>query len=355
MTLLGVTKRCCLIWTLLSLSIVYGIEKKSPLKLYDVPKAMVIYKISGGGVLSEDVNLSIKGKAKLRFKEWGNVEFLEKELEETTTGALHYKKEYHLCKKRQEKQVLDVDFHTKKIHERPLPKGKKRQKITAGLEPEGQQMVANVVCNMWRGRGVRRCIYKGIPLFTEYRALGLLYREEAVDVIFDINITNTSECTIPSFPVEKFALYTASFKTKNKKSSAPFEERLKQSIVIFEKKGLKEEKLSPKQKQKLLNILAEPMYVSQKKMLPNLLKILKKTRVCLSQAGDTTEANRCMKALVQIKSYFTDNRDNHIDDWDKEREGVLDAFDEKIGMLQSHMKCIRSAKYFSDLATCMKQ
>ncbi len=62
-----------------------------------------------------------------------------------------------------------------------------------------------------------------------------------------------------------------------------------------------------------------------------------------------------MKALVQLKSYFTAKSDNHIDNWDKGRGDVLNKFDEKIGMLQSRMKCVRSAKYFSDLATCMKQ
>ena len=333
--------------------LLHGAETPSP-KLYDVPKAMVMYQISGGGVLSEDVNLSIEVKGKLRFKEWGKVELREKQIEERTTGALHYRKVWQLCEKRQEKQLLDVDFHAKKIHERLLPKGKKRRKITAGLKRTGQQMVANIVCDMWESRGIKRCVYKGIPLFTEYRALGLLYREEATEVRFDINVTDSSQCSVPAYPVEKFALYTASFKTKNIKRSAPFDERLKQSIEIFEKKGLNEEKLLPNQKQELLNILAKPIFQSQKKMLPELLQVLKRTRACLSQARNTPAANHCMDDLVQIKSRLTANSDNQIDDWNKEREKILESLEEKIVLLQSRMKCVRAAKQFSDLAGCMK-
>jgi hypothetical protein len=347
-----ILKRCGFLWV--HPILLLHAADTPPAKLYDVPMAMVTYKISGGGMLSEDVNLSIKGEGKLRFRAWGSVELSEKYIEESTVGVLHYREERHRCQKRQEKQILDVDFNTKKIRERPLPEGKKRKQVTAGLKKEGQQMVANVVCDMWQGRGVRRCIYKGIPLFTEYRALGLLYREEATEVQFDLNVTESSGCDIPSYPVEKFALYTGSFKTRNKKTPRSFEERLAQSIEIFEQKGLKEEKLSPAQKQKLLNILADPIYESQKKKLPQLLEILKKSRACLFHTKTTDSANRCIKELVKMKPFFTENGDNHIEDWDKEKDKVLEEIEEHIVTLQSKMKCIRAAKKFSDLAVCMK-
>lgn len=342
------------VWCMLHPIFLLSGAELSSVRLYGVPSAMVIYDISGGGILSDDVNLTIKGKGKLRFREWGGIELVEKQTEERTVGALHYKKERHTCEKRQERQILDVDFHTRKIRERPLPKGKKRRVITAGLEREGQQMIANVVCDMWRGRGVRRCIYKGIPLFTEYRTLGLYYREEAVDVKFDINTTDTSACSIPPYPVEKFALYTGSFKTKNRKTPTSFRERLVQSIEIFEKKGLDEEKFTPVQRQKLLNMLAEPIFEEQKQTLPRLLEALKRSRACLSGADDTSETNICLKDLMDTESLFADRRSSRIVDQDKDRRIVMEMIEEDIAALESKMKCIRAAKSFSDLAVCMK-
>jgi len=356
MTLQSLKRYCCLTFIFFSVTSLYGIETLSS-KLYDVPKAMVMYQISGGGVLSQDVNLSIEGKGKLRFKEWGKVEFREKQIEVRTTGALHYRKVRHFCEKRQEKQILDVDYHTKKILERPLPKGKKRRNITAGLEKSGQQMIANIVCDMWEGQGVKHCIYKGIPLYTEYYALGLLYREEATEVTFDINVTDISQCTMPAYPIEKFSLYMDSFKTmvktESKKTQTSFKERLKETIEIFKKQGLDENKLSQVQRQKLLNILVKPIFEEQKKILPNLLNTLKETRVCLSRAKNTKMANICMRDIIRLKSYFNKDRRNKIDDWDKERRAILEDIDEKIVFLQSKMRCIRSAQNFTDLATCM--
>jgi hypothetical protein len=325
-------------------------------KLYDVPNAMILYKISGGGALTPDVNLTLEGNGKLRFKEWGAVELTEWHIVEKTTGALHYVTSLEMCKKRLKNQVLDVDFKNKKIRERPLPEGKEAVDITQGLSLSGQQMVANVVCNMWEGEGIKRCVYKGIPLFTEYRALGMLYREEATSVFFDINISDNSDCSIPSYPVEKFALYTGNFKTRSKKTSKSFSERLQEIISLLKKKGFHEgSAVSAREKKELLEKIGEPVFENQKRLLPKLLQTMKKSRACLVQAGTTPEANRCLNDLIQLKSSFTDDPENKITDWTKERAHILDRFDENIVSLQSKMKCIRGAKNLDDLSVCMQQ
>jgi len=326
----------------------------SQIKIYDLPKAMVRYTISGGGVLSDDVNMTLKGEGKLRFREWGAVELVEMQIEEKTVGSLHYRMQKRTCEKRQKKQILDVDFENKKIRERPLPLGKRRTDPTEGLVRSGQQMVANVVCDMWEGVGIRKCLYKKIPLFTEYHALGLFYREEAREVYFDINATEHSACNVPSYPVEKFSLYTTNFKTKNNKLPREFSKRLLKIIEQIKAKGGDEEKLSEKERRVLINMIGEPLFQSQKHLLPKLLETLKRTRACLVQAEKTTVANACLYDLIQMKSYFTGNSHNTIENWEHEREVILDTFDENIVVLQSKMKCIRGAKHFSDLAACMR-
>lgn len=324
-------------------------------KIYDVPNAMVYYKISGGGVISPDVNLTIEGTGKLRFKEWGAEELFETQIVERATGSIHYIDKKKKCKKRQEKEILDVDFKGKKILERPIPKGKTVRNITKGLTKNGQQMIANIVCDMWEGNGVRKCIYKGIPLFTEYNVLGLFYREEAIEVEFDINVTETSKCTIPKYPVEKFSLYTTSFKTKSKKAPKAFSERLLKVIEMLNAKKIEDEKLLPKEKKRLMNMIGEPIFENQKRLLPELLETMKKTRACLVQAKGTVAANSCLSDLAKIKPYFAGDEYYRIEEWEKNKEKTLDMFDDNIFMLQSKMKCIRGAKTLSDLSACMKK
>ena len=53
---------------------------------YEVESGMVLYEISGGTQLTPETNLTIKGKAKLRFKDWGEVKLEELETETKGTG-----------------------------------------------------------------------------------------------------------------------------------------------------------------------------------------------------------------------------------------------------------------------------
>jgi len=324
-------------------------------KIYHVPNAMVTYMVTGGGALSADVNLTIEGNGTLRFREWGAVELFETHIIEKTEGAVYYRNEVDKCEKRQEKQILDVDYKNQKILERPLPHGKKYSSITEGMENTGQQqMVGNVICNMWKRGEISRCVYKGIPLLTEYRALGFFYREEATDVQFDMNETVHEKCTIPDFPVQKFALVNGSFKTVNNKSPQIFSERIKKVIHILEKKKRKGYTPSQKVQKQLMDMMGEPVFETLKKHLPQLLKTMKKTRACLVQTPDTKRANQCLEEMLKVKSLFTQDMNNDIQSWEKESKKTLDLFDTHIALLQSKMKCIRASKNFSDLSMCMK-
>jgi hypothetical protein len=339
---------CWILWTSL-----YAMPQHEE-KLYDVPEAMVTYKISGGGVLTPDVNLTLEGKGKLWFKRWGAVEFRERYVVERISGALHYISRDEMCRKRLQKQILDVDFKHRKIRERPLPKGKEIPDIKQGLSPSGQQMVGNVVCTMWEGDGIKHCIYKGIPLFTEYRVLGIYYREEAIDVSFDINVSEESNCSVPDYPVEKFALFTGNFKTDSKKRIKPFSVRLKEILEQLHKKGKSSEELSDKERKVLLEEIGEPVFEKQKVLLPKLLQTMKKSRACLVQADSTAVANQCLKSLAALKANFSDDILIRIEEWEKESKTVLERFDESIVSLQSKMKCIRGAKNLDDLSLCMQ-
>jgi hypothetical protein len=335
-------------------SILFASESE---RKYEVPSAMIIYSIEGGGILTDESNITITGKGKLRFKEWGEVELFEEAVEETVSGALHNIETTQVCQKLNHKQALDVDFKNKKILERQIPQGK-RSIQTDGLIQKSTERIAGYMCDMWEAEGVRKCIYKGMPLLIEYNALGLSYKKQAVYITFDIN-SSLSRCTIPSYPVQKFSLFKTNIKTKSKRLPKVFSKRLMEVLKEITKElkenNISADTLSPKKKRVWLEKMGANIFEKQKVLLPQFLMSMKKARVCLQQARNWIEANSCLDTVASVKEQFSNDRKNSIESWrGKERERVLDLFDSNISLLESKMKCIRSSKNITDLSSCMQ-
>jgi hypothetical protein len=332
----------------------YALEKE---KRYDTESAMILYAIHGGGTLTEETNLTITGKGKLRFKDWGKVELFEEAVEEVTSGALSNIEHTQICKKLKHEKKLDVDFENKKILERPLPTGKQNS-ITEGFIQKGQEEILGYKCDIWEREDARQCLYKGIPLLIEYSALGLYYQKKAVRITFDIN-SSLNQCTIPSYPIQKFALFKTNMKTKNKKLPKTFSKRLIEISKALHKKlqenHILEKDITSKEKRMWLDKLGKNIFHKQKKLLPQFLFGMKKTRVCLQQASNWIDANSCLEDIEQIKAQLVKNKHNNIESWKgEEKQKILDTFDTNISLLESKMKCIRSAKNITDLSSCMK-
>ena len=330
-----------------------AVEKK-----FDVEKGMVLYNISGGGKLTNDVNLTITGKGKLRFKDWGVVALIEEDIEEITSGAINNINKVQRCAKLEDKHRLDVDFDTKKILERKIPKGNFQTYITKDLVKKGQEEIAGHMCDIWEGYGVRKCIYKGIPLLVENYLLGVYYQKKATLVTFNID-TTASSCSIPNYPVEKFALFKTSIKTKTKKLPKELSKILEIVAEDMNKELINskilEDNITPKQKRVWLDKIGQNIFEKQKEFLPQFLLSMKKARVCLQQADNWIQANICVEDVIQLKAELTKDKQNNIEQWKgEEKIKVLDQFDENIFLLESKMKCIRSSQNITDLSTCMK-
>ena len=327
-------------------------------KKFDVETGMVLFEISGKGQLTADINISIKGEGKLRFRDWGVEALLEEDYVEVTTGVLSNVNRVHLCKKFEEKQRFDVDFATEKILERPMPKGNFKEYYLKGLEKTGQETIAGYTCDVWESEGVKKCLYKGIPLLVERYLLGVYYQKKAVDV--QLNIKPTPEkYALPNYPVEKFSLFKTNLKTKSLKPP----KELSHIILNVSKELQKQLKmnhqsmddLNEKQKQAILDKIGQSLFEKSKAFLPKFLETMKEARVCLQQVDSTSEANKCIADVVMMKKRISENVDNRIESWDDaQRAKVLDDFDENIATLDSKMKCIRASKNLSDLSRCMK-
>jgi len=327
-------------------------------KKFDVKSGMILYTVSGGGKLTEDVNLTIQGKGKLRFKDWGVVALIEENFEEITSGALQNIETIQRCEKLEDKQRFDVDFKTKKIFERKMPKGNFQEYITKDLVKTGQEKIAGYTCDIWEGVGVRKCIYKGIPLLVEHYLLGTYYRKKASSVTFGID-TAAADCSIPNFPIQKFALFKTHSKTKTKKLPQEFSQILISVGKDMQKKlsvnEIEEDNFTPEQKRVWLDKIGQNIFEKEKLFLPQFLLSMKKARVCLAQADNWIQANVCVEDVVQLKAQLTKDRANNIEQWKgEEKEKVLNDFDENISLLESRMKCIRGSKNITDLSSCMK-
>lgn len=325
---------------------------------FELEKGMVIYDIYGGGVLTQETNLSLNGKAVLRFKDWGTTLLSGDEGTVSTTGALESKQSIASLEKQTKEALYTVDFKNEKIHERKNSISNTLKELdTNGLKKTGEDNVAGFTCDVWEGRGVRKCLYKGLPLKVESEILGITYNKVARDVVFDLNSSEV-ECTLPAFPKESFGLLNSTLKTKNETKAKCFTDVLRDVAHIVEKKVAKNGNylgIGKKEKISFLNKIGQKIYKHQKEMLPLLLISMKETRECLSTGANIFEANQCMESFTHLKEQLGTEENEYIVLWnDKKKNELLDKIEDQIIYLESRMPCIKRTQNITDLSSCMK-
>ena len=235
-------------------------------KEFQLKSGNVVYSIHGGGVLAPDLNLTIVGEGRLRFRDWGKVVLLEEETEESTSGAFKSSEKFAKCIKRDKAEQYDVDYDQEIILERPIPKGKEIANITEGMLPHGEDVIAGKKCEMWAKEGIRICLYKGIPLLVEKELFGIHFEKKALFVNENVDV-DTEQCSIPDFPVQKIAL----FKTSIKQKKGP--EEISQHLShLLDEIALKKNRRLKKMKEAYLNRLGEHIFERQKTLLPKCLR-----------------------------------------------------------------------------------
>lgn len=328
-------------------------------KKFDVEKGTVLFEIKGGGKLSDDVRIHTLGEGTLRFKDWGEVAVLEEQYKEVTSGALQHINRVSLYEKFEGRQHYEVDYQTEKIFVRPMPKGHFRDYYVKGLTKHGTETIAGRVCDVWEAEGVKKCLYKGIPLLIEHYILGVYYEKRAT-AFKEGEVSDPEAFSLPEYPVEKFALLTrGNIKTK----SVKLPEELSQRIAMVSKEvqaSLKKshrtmDDLTEVERREIFDRLGEKAFENQKRFLPEFLAVLKQSRLCLQQADDVAQANVCILDVVRMKKQVSENVTEKITSWDeKNRSRILEDVDDTITLLASKMKCIRASQNLHDLSNCMK-
>ena len=321
---------------------------------FDVESGMVLYEISGGAQLTPETNLSIKGNAKLRFKEWGEVKLEEESGVVLTTGAIKHKQHVKRFEKQTKDTVITADFENEQLLERK--KGSNGHDETASLVKKGQEKIAGILCDVWEGSGVKKCIYKNIVLKLESHILDVSYVKVATKAVFDIN-TSDEECAVPDYPVQEFALLKDNIKTKNTYKAENFCKILKEADFDLneDNRSYGTSKITDKERKKFINYIAKDIYERQKELLPNLLQSLRETRACLQTGEDPFSAHECIEYFSRLKAQLGTEQDDYIILWDEKRKNILlDKIEDELIDLQSRMPCVKRAQNITDLSACMK-
>jgi hypothetical protein len=325
-------------------------------RYFDVQNGLIEYEILGGAQLTNETNLNIYGKSKLQFKNWGNTRQENDDGIVVTQGAINYVQKIKRVERHSNGKVLTVDYTNEQILEHPegiiVPSQKKE---TEGLLHRGQDVVAGFLCKVWIGPSVKKCIYKGIVLKQEATVLGVSYVKEAKKALFDSNVTQ-DKCRLPDFPKNRFGLFKDNIKTK--KASAP-----KNLCQIFKdvthEVDAKNRSFEPnkdidkKKREKFINKIAQGIFKKEKEILPALLVAMKKSRECLQLSNDIFDKEQCIKNYIQKKNALGISEDDYTV-FEIKKQDPIDAIEDAIIDLEPRMPCVKRAKNFLDLSSCMK-
>jgi predicted transcriptional regulator len=325
---------------------------------FDVEQGFVLYEILGGAQLTDETNLNIQGTSRLRFKEWGEVMQEEDDGMVVTKGAINFVQEVKRLEKHIGDKVITVDYENEQLLERKKSEHTSSQvKETEGLLHRGQDVVAGVLCSVWVGPSIKKCIYKGVVLKQESQVLGVSYVKKAIKAVFDINASD-EQCILPDFPIQAFSLFKDNLKTNKETESKNICKVFKDVVNEVEEsdKSFEPQKgIDNKKREKFVNKIAEGIFKKQKEILPKLTLAMKKSRECLHLSEDLFERNQCVDNYSFRKSTLGIQEDDYVV-FPKERDKakLIDAIEDAIIDLQPRIPCVARAKNFIDISSCMK-
>ncbi len=333
------------------------LQAKPPLHYYEVEQGYVKYEILGGAKLTEETNLNIYGTSTLRFKEWGKIRQEEDSGIVVTTGAIHSTQKIRRLQRHTGEKVVIADYDNRQLLEhKATDQVSSLEKETAGLQQRGQEVIAGYLCKLWVGPGISKCIYKGVVLKQESHILGVSYLKKAVKATFDANLS-TQECMLPSFPKKMFGMFKDHLKTQKSDSVEnvcnmfkDIEHQVDADYKTFDSHLISTES---KKRKAFINKITDGIFRKQKETLPALFQAMKQTRECLHKSEDILQKQVCIASYRERKTElgFTEDVYRIFDDYGVDSvERVEDAIID----FAPRMPCVKRAKNFTDLSSCMK-
>ena len=332
------------LWSVLLLAIILQTcsYAKPHFKSYDMKSAIIHYEISGSGPVSEKSYLEIKGCSTLLFSDWGKRKLYKEKYSEEFTGAIKSTKTVRTLYLEENGTIYSVDFDKERInkHDDPVIKSaiKEGRDLYASsmreLEAKGKKVGTSVAlgytCDVWKFNGKKRCIYKGIPLKEESTYKGIDLVKVAVKIGYDEEVPNDA-FVLPTFTHDDPVGYF--LKEKNVGSVHRIDDADADADAL-------------------------EIFKLQKELLPKLLDEMREARICLENADDRNEANRCIDNMIEIEEALSgeEDKESEILIWTRPaREKVLNELEENIMDMKRRLPCIRRSQNNDDLAKCMEQ
>jgi len=218
-------------------------------KRYPVESGIVKYKtITKGKVMGSTI--SGNGESTLYFKNYGALELTEDQSTQTTEVNFFGKKnkteeKNHSMTKMENGMVYSVDFDKKKIHKMEnigatMLKGVDVNKVGKEmLETMGGKKIANEKfqgydCEVWDLNGNKQYFYKGIPLRSEMKMMGITTITEATSVKFDTKVSD-SKFKLPDFEVVEVENMMSASGIDEMMDSDEFQDDMKEAKENMEK------------------------------------------------------------------------------------------------------------------------
>lgn len=187
----------------------------NPYARYAVRSGIVKYKTTlKGEMMGSKVNGS--GTSTLYFKDWGALELREDQLDQSTEVDILGKKqktEEHNrgITKMDKGDLYVVDFENKKIRKmknmgEEMLKGMdyesfgKEMLKKMGAKQLGNEKFKGYDCEVWDLNGAKQYYYKGIPLRSEMKIMGISTVTEATEAEFNVSVPD-SKFKLPDYEV----------------------------------------------------------------------------------------------------------------------------------------------------------
>ena len=313
---------------------------------YEVEQAKVVYEISGGGILTDELNLTIEGNERFFMRHWGRERLWRAEITEKITGLLEDMHNIRHIIKIVDDQAYEVDFERKKISKMPAEKNHFMHYDLSRMHRKGTQTIASKLCEIWENEHIKVCLYKGIPLLFEKRYLDFRISKRARLILTDVNLSD-KDFDLPPYPVEEKILLKSGFKITQMHTMQSMTKQLCASQAQIDTQSNEAKKI----KEKFLRAL----FKRQKEKLPKMLKAMQKARVCFLVADDQQAANRCFASLTKPLRELIHVDETDLSLWTESlKENLINDLDRHIAELQRRMPCIKRAKNIDYLSKCMK-
>ena len=334
------------ILTLLLLCNLWAAEESMKSR-YEVAQAKVLYTVLGGGVLTDEMNLTIEGNERLYLRNWGHEMLWHGEVTEKITGTLEDQHTIKQMIKIVGNQAYEVNFERKKILKMAADKVRFMQYDLKKMQQKGSLTIASNECQLWENDHLKVCLYKGIPLLFEKKYLDFTLSKRARLLLTDINLSN-KDFDLPPYPVEEKQLLKSTFKVTQIHVAKSITKQLCESQNVVDTKGEKMMLVKEKFLKELLK--------RQKEKLPRVFKAMQDARICFLRADNQQSANHCFAKLSVPLREMIDADQSSIALWtEASKERIVDILDRQIMALKKRLPCIKRAENIGYLTQCMKR